>query len=214
MQHRKQILPMKAGELDLRGIIRSTGHMLRRFWRFTRFNYWAWWDALFACRGVDSAKSFAHDSPILLTLSQRPQSALRPPGKSSFIHMLPVRSTEPATNRVTELKNIYGILHFALKSNFIFLYISSKIRHKTCPHTQCHPSAVPLLIPALIGAESSVWLAGRTPVPANWKAGAVNSALHFICIWRRRWASVLPDSPVRASTVATGSRGVPSVSIE
>lgn len=166
-QHRKQILPMKTGELDLRGIIRSTGHMLRRFWRFTRFNYCAWWDALFACRGVDSAKSFAHDSPILLTLSQRPQSALRPPGKSSFIHMLPVRSTESATNRVTELKNIYGILHFALKSNFIFLYTSSKIRHKTCPHTQCRLSAVPLLIPALIGAESSVWLAGRTPVPAN-----------------------------------------------
>lgn len=39
----------------------------------------------------------------------------------SYIWMLPVRSTEPATDRATELKNIYGILHFTLKSNFIFI---------------------------------------------------------------------------------------------
>lgn len=117
-------------------------------------------------------------------------SPLRPPGKSSFIHMLPVRSTEPATNRVTELKNIYGILHFALKSNFIF-YTSSKIRHKTCLHTQFQPCS-PCSSPPGSGRSREFSLARRTysPVPANWKAGAVNSALHFICIWRRRWASV------------------------
>lgn len=127
-------------------------------------------------------KSFARDSPILLTLcpSDRSHSFPHPPppplpreiNLHTYIHMLPVRSTEPATNRVTELKNIYGIQHFALKSNFIF-YTSSKIRHKTCPHTRTHTHTLcqlPHLPPGLYQSREFSWARRTYSCPCQLKS--------------------------------------------
>lgn len=150
------------------------------------------------------------------TFDTVPATAASPPSPWEIIlHTYAHRTLDRASNEPCYWIEKY-LRHstFCAKIQFYFFIFRRKSAIKRAhTHSSIRAPRAPLVL-ALVGAESSVWLAGRTPVPANWKAGAVNSALHFICIWRRRWASVLPDSPVRASTVATGSRGVPSVSIE